>query len=168
MDFTALKQDMIARGLVIMADEVKMNSVTLPEDQGTLIIRDVPCIKTTLSGFEIKTVQPVFIYNAGNAAGHAKPERAEYADRIIENEVEPTVEPTKLEVARDQLLDLIVLGTTLPELGGASIAAYEVIDGKEIGGENAVKLKLTLSSGGTPLVWATRTAAGDLKLDPAV
>lgn len=168
MNFAELKADMIARGLVVFPSTQVGNTVQLPDGQGTFQRHDVPAIHTTADSYERKSTQAVHVYNAGNPANHASPERAAYADRIVANETATAEETeTDLEKGRKQLKQLIDTGTSVPELGGAKIASYRVLEGQIVGSESAVRLELTLVGGQTVEVWATRGKSGTLQMDPA-
>ena len=167
MTLAQLTADMQARGLITFKLGTVSPPTTLPDNQGTFVRLDVPCIQQMLDGTERKTTQPVHVYNWGNTDPALPAERAIYADRTIENETAATVEESGLEVGRTQLRALIASGTALPSLGGEAIKKYRVMDAKDVGGENGIQLELTLSNDAKVLVWVTRTKAGALEFDPA-
>lgn len=168
MTYAELIADMQSRGLVTLQPANIGSPTQLPDNQGTFLRVDVPCIERKLDGTERKTTQPVHVYNLGNTDPALPAERAAYADRIVENETATAEETeTDLEKGRKQLKALIDNGVAIPELGGAVIASYRALEGQIVGSESAVRLQLSLVGGQTVEVWATRGKAGNLQLDPA-
>ena len=172
MTLAELTADMQARGLITFPLGTVAPPTTLPDNQGTFVRLDVPCIQQMLDNTERKTTQAVHVYNRGNTDPALPAERANYADRIIANEKAPADQPSTLDIGRAMLLQLIETATPLPassniapDLHGQVLNKYTVIGGDTLAGQDAVKCHLWYSTGDG--LYMMRLVNSDLTIDPA-